>query len=65
MRDKVIEHLERYKPIKGTQHDFVKNKAYLTNLLVFMEEITNYIDSSKPVDVIYVDFQNAFDRSPT
>jgi len=34
----------------------------LTNLLVFLEEVTNYIDSGYPVDVIYLDFQKAFDK---
>jgi len=33
----------------------------LTNLLVFLEEVTNY-DSGYPVDVIYLDFQKAFDK---
>jgi len=38
----------------------------LTNLLVFMEEGINYIDSGYLVDVIYLDFYKAFDTaSPT
>jgi len=60
----VIEHLERYKLIKGLQHGFVRNKSCLTSLLVFMEEITNYIDSCYPVNVIDLDFQKAFDKVP-
>jgi len=36
----------------------------LTNLLVFMEEVTNCLDSGFPVDVIYLDFQKAFDKVP-
>jgi len=64
IRDKMIEHLEKFKLIKDTQHGFVKNKSCLTNLLVFLEEVTNYIDSGYPVDVIYLDFQKAFDKVP-
>jgi len=60
----MTEHLEVHKLIKGTQHDFVKNKSCLTNLLVFMEEVTNYLDSGYPVDIIYLDFQKAFDKVP-
>jgi len=51
MRDNVIEHLEKYKLIKDTQHGFVRNRSCLTNLLVFMEEVTNYVDSGYPVDI--------------
>ena len=43
---------------------FVKKKSCLTNLLVFMEKVTDYIDSGFPVDVIYLDFQKAFDKVP-
>ena len=46
------EHLEVHKLTEGTQHGFVKNKFCLTNLLVFMEAVTNYLDSGYPVDVI-------------
>ena len=52
----MIEHLERYKLIKGTQHGFVKNKYCLTNFLVFMKKVSNYIDSGYPVDVIHSNF---------
>jgi len=62
VRDKMIEHLQRFRLIKDTQHGFVKNKSCLTNLLIFLEKVTNYIDSGYPVDVIYLDFQEAFDK---
>jgi len=31
---------------------------------VFVEEVANYLDSGYPVDVIYLDFQKAFDKVP-
>jgi len=34
------------------------------NLLVSMEEVKNYIDSGYPVDIIYLDFQKAFNKVP-
>jgi len=37
-----MEHLDLYKLIKDTQHCFVKNRSCITNLLVFLEEVTNY-----------------------
>ena len=36
----------------------------LTNLLCFLEEITKWVDDGSPVDVIYLDFQKAFDKVP-
>ena len=33
-------------------------------MLCFLEEITKWIDVGTPVDIIYLDFQNAFDKVP-
>ena len=40
MRDYIIDHIEKYKLVRQSQHGFFKNKSCLTNLLVFVEEIT-------------------------
>ena len=50
--------------VRDSQHRFVRNKSCVTNLLVFVEEVANYLDSRYPVDVIYLDFQKAFDKVP-
>jgi len=50
--------------IKDSQHGFTKRKSCLTNLLVLMEEMSNYVDSGYPVDVIYLVFQKAFNKVP-
>ena len=42
----------------------MKNRSCLTNLLKFLEFVTNYIDQGYPIDVIYLDFQKAFDKVP-
>ena len=64
IRDKIVEHLEKHTLVRDSQHGFVRNKSCLTNLLVFLEEVANYLDSGYPVDVIYLDFQKAFDKVP-
>jgi len=64
IRDKVIDHLEKHELINNSQHGFVKKTSCLTNLLVFMKKVTDYMDSGFPVDVIYLDFQKAFDKVP-
>ena len=33
-------------------------------MLCFLEEITNWLDEGSPVDIIYLDFQKAFDKVP-
>jgi len=64
IQDKVMEHQDFYKLVKDTQHGFVKNRSCLTNLLILLEEVINYVDSGYPVDIIYLDFQKAFVKIP-
>jgi ribonucleases P/MRP protein subunit RPP40 len=45
-------------------HGFTKGRSCLTNLLTFFEDVTDYMDQGNAVDVIYLDFQNAFDKVP-
>ena len=43
---------------------FISKHTCLTNLLKFIEMITNYVDQGYPVDGIFLDFQKAFDKVP-
>ena len=36
----------------------------LNKYVMFLEEITKWIDEGSPVDIIYLDFQKAFDKVP-
>ena len=60
--------LERY--VDATFHysnfssGFLKARSCLANLLCFLEELTKWVDDGSPVDVIYLDFQKAFDKVP-
>jgi hypothetical protein len=62
--DSIVDHLDRNKLINKTQHGFVRGRSCLTNLLEFLEDVTEYVDQGSPVDVIYLDFQKAFDKVP-
>jgi len=64
LRDSIVEHLTKYQLIEGTQHGFTKGRSCLTNLLTFFEDVTDYVDKGNAVDVIYLDFQKAFDKVP-
>ena len=57
--------LVRHKLLNSSQHGFLKARSCLTNMLcIFLEEISNWIDEGSPVDIIYLDFQKAFDKVP-
>ena len=42
----------------------MSGRSCVTNLLVFLDSLTNYIDNGWPVDVVYLDFAKAFDKVP-
>ena len=55
-------HLDKYSLIKDSQHGFLAGRSCLTNLLEFMEDVTEIIDRVNSVDVIYLDFAKALDK---
>ena len=60
----MMDFLIKHKLINPSQHGFLKARSCLTNLLCFCEEITKWVDDGSPVDVIYLDFEKAFDQVP-
>ena len=64
IRDHMMDFLIKHKLINPSQHGFLKAKSCLTNCSCFLEEITKWVDDGTPVDVIYLDFQKAFDKVP-
>ena len=64
VKDKIVQYLEANNLIRSSQHGFVAKRSCLTNLLEFYECVSNYIDQGYPIDVIYLDFQKAFDKVP-
>ena len=65
MRDKMVDHLLENKLINNSQHGFMqKKKSCTTNLLEFLEKVTESIDSGTPMDIIYLDFSKTFDKVP-
>ena len=64
IKDHMVDFLVKHKLINSSQHGFLKARSCLTNMLCFLEEITKWIDVGLPVDIIYLDFQKAFDKVP-
>ena len=60
----MVDFLVKHKLLNSSQHGFLKARSCLTNKLCFLEEITKWIDVGSPVDIIYLDFQKAFDKVP-
>jgi ribonuclease P/MRP protein subunit RPP40 len=64
LKDEIVNHLEKYKLIRDSQHGFTRGRSCLTNLLEFLEEVSANVDEGRPVDIIYLDFSKAFDKVP-
>ena len=60
----MVEFLVKHKLINTSQHGFLKARSCLTNILCILDEITKRVDDRSPVDVVYLDFQKAFDKVP-
>ena len=48
----------------SAQHGFIKGKSCTTQLLEFLEDVSQALDEGDDVDVIYLDFKKAFDKVP-
>lgn len=48
--------------IPPEQHGFMKERSTNTNLALFTDDVLNGMDGASQVDVIYTDFEKAFDR---
>jgi len=57
----IIKQVEEKKVIRSSQHRFTKWKSCLTNLIVFYDGMTSWVDEGRAVDVVYLNFSKAFD----
>ena len=61
IREHICKHLHEQSLLNSAQHGFMKNRSCLTNLLCYLDEVTERIDEGKNVEVCYLDFSKAFD----
>ena len=64
LRDKIVEFLEKNNIIRDSQHGLRNRRSCLTNLLDFLHDIYEMYEEGRAVDIIYLDFQKAFDKVP-
>jgi hypothetical protein len=61
IRDRLSAYLIVNDFIAPCQHGFRKGRSTLTNLLCFLDEVTDRLERGVPVEVCYLDFSKAFD----
>ena len=62
MKKGIEDFVERSDKLRDSQHGFRRGRSPQTNLVEFMETTTKWMDEGKPFDMIYFDFQKAFDK---
>jgi ribonucleases P/MRP protein subunit RPP40 len=64
LRDILVDHLEKNALLADSQHGFRRGRSCLSNVLVFLDKITRWVDEGNAVDAVYLDFAKAFDKVP-
>ena len=64
LKVKITNHLNKYNLISDNQHGFRRKRSCITNLLQFYDKIINNYDEDRKTDIVYLDFQKAFDKVP-
>lgn len=50
--------------IPDTQHGFLLKRSVVSNLLTCVDKWTQKFDDNEPVDIVYLDYEKAFDKVP-
>ncbi len=64
IRDSMVAYMLENDLFSDQQHGFVPNRSCMTQLLYVMEDRTKWLDSSKCIDTICLDFPKAFVSVP-
>ena len=64
LKDHIMQHLMSNDLINESQHGFMPGKSCSTNLVIFLDKLTEIVDRGKPADIFYLDFAKAFDKVP-
>ena len=64
MKDLLLNHLISNNILRLSQHGFLPGKSTTTNLIEYLDALTQHLDYGNAVDVIYLDFAKAFDKVP-
>ena len=62
VRNAIVSYLEKYNLFITTQHGFRFGRSCLSQLIAHYDHITKLMEEGHDVDIIYVDFAEAFDK---
>jgi len=60
--DTISKQVQENKVIRGSQHGFTKENSCLTSLIACYNGMTGWVGEGRAVDVVYLNFSNAFDN---
>jgi len=64
IRNFIIDYFVSNGFFSNSQYGFIKGRSTVLQLLKIMDDRTNNLDKGKQIDVIYTDFEKAFDKVP-
>ena len=59
-----MHYLNKFDLLNSTQHGFRRGHWCTTNLLAFLDRVTNHVDNGDGIDVVFLDFAKAFNKFP-
>ena len=65
IRDYLVKFLEENKLLRDSQHGFRTRRSCHTNLLEFLDLVSDYVDEGIPVDAVYLDFRRHLTKCHT
>ena len=64
VKEHLLEHISSNELVSSKQHGFVSGRSCLSNLLEAHENWTKSLDEKKCTDIVFLDYQKAFDTVP-
>ncbi|KAJ7402243.1 RNA-directed DNA polymerase from mobile element jockey-like protein [Pitangus sulphuratus] len=62
--DVISKHVEEKKVVSSSQYGFTKRRSYLTDPIAFCGGISGWVDKTRRVNVVPLDFTTSFDTVP-
>jgi len=62
IRDAITNHLSMFALLSDSQHGIRRGRSCFTNVVVFLDKVTNYHANKENVGIIFLDIAQAFDR---